>query len=123
MNLKEANLYDYPIWQKLYSTRAAYNMPSLRPEDWDVFTNNLAEDQAAFDLYYKYNRKIIITNARREGRVEVKAENGLCKHYSYYVASGQLFSKKKNIIFKLKKFYFLHYGGLIERLLQYVLSS
>lgn len=53
MNLKEANLYDYPIWQKLYSTQAAYSLPSLRPEDWDVFINNLAEDQTLFDLYYK----------------------------------------------------------------------
>jgi sphingomyelin phosphodiesterase len=54
MNLKEANLYDYPIWEKLYSTQAAYNLPSLRPEDWDVFVNNLAEDQTSFDLYYKH---------------------------------------------------------------------
>lgn len=53
MNLKEANLYDYPIWQKLYSTQAAYKLPSLRPEDWDAFVNDLAEDQTLFDLYYK----------------------------------------------------------------------
>ncbi|XP_025421065.1 sphingomyelin phosphodiesterase isoform X2 [Sipha flava] len=54
MNLKEANLYDYPIWQKLYSTQAAYNLPSLRPEDWDVFVSHLVEDQTTFDLYYKH---------------------------------------------------------------------
>ncbi|XP_060838777.1 sphingomyelin phosphodiesterase isoform X1 [Rhopalosiphum padi] len=54
MNLKEANLYDYPIWQKLYSTQAAYSLPSLRPEDWDTFINSLAEDQTLFDLYYKH---------------------------------------------------------------------
>jgi len=53
MNLKEANLYDYPIWQKLYSAQAAYNLPSLRPADWNAFVNNLADDQTAFDLYHK----------------------------------------------------------------------
>ncbi|XP_050420367.1 sphingomyelin phosphodiesterase isoform X2 [Adelges cooleyi] len=54
MNLREANLYDYPIWQKLYSTRTAYKLPSLLPQDWDAFINKLTDDTEAFDLYYKH---------------------------------------------------------------------
>lgn len=53
MNLKEANLYDYPIWYKLYSTRAAYAMRGLRPVDWDVLVNNMTDNKELFDLYYK----------------------------------------------------------------------
>ncbi|XP_021710800.1 sphingomyelin phosphodiesterase isoform X1 [Aedes aegypti] len=54
MNLKEANLYDYPIWYKLYSTRAAYTMRSLRPVDWDILINNMTDNKELFDLYYKH---------------------------------------------------------------------
>lgn len=53
MNLREANLYDYPIWYKLYSVRAAYGMPGLRPADWDTLINNMTFSQDTFDLYYK----------------------------------------------------------------------
>ncbi|XP_071442023.1 sphingomyelin phosphodiesterase-like isoform X1 [Hetaerina americana] len=54
MNLKEANLYNYPIWYKLYSTRAAYGLPSLSPTDWDAMLQKLTEDSDLFDLYYKH---------------------------------------------------------------------
>ncbi|PNF24994.1 hypothetical protein B7P43_G07965 [Cryptotermes secundus] len=54
MNLKEANLYNYPIWYQLYSTRSAYQMPSLLPQDWDNLLNKLASDTKLFDLYYKH---------------------------------------------------------------------
>lgn len=54
MNLKEANLYDYPIWYKLYSTRSAYGMKGLRPSDWDELINAMTNNQEIFDLYYKY---------------------------------------------------------------------
>lgn len=54
MNLKEANLYDYPIWYKLYSARAAYQMSSLRPQDWDQFINEITAKEDLFNLYYKY---------------------------------------------------------------------
>ncbi|XP_069704138.1 sphingomyelin phosphodiesterase-like [Periplaneta americana] len=54
MNLKEANLYNYPIWYKLYSTRSAYQMPSLLPQEWDSFLNKLPTDTKLFDLYYKH---------------------------------------------------------------------
>ncbi|XP_046382720.1 sphingomyelin phosphodiesterase 1-like isoform X1 [Ischnura elegans] len=54
MNLKEANLYNYPIWYKLYSTRAAYGLPSLSPADWDSMLQKLTEDSDLFDLYYKH---------------------------------------------------------------------
>lgn len=54
MNLKEANLYDYPIWYKLYTARAAYQMPSLRPQDWDHFIDDLTSKEDVFSLYYKH---------------------------------------------------------------------
>lgn len=53
MNLKEANLYDYPIWYKLYSTRLAYSMRGLRPQDWDELINTMTNNDEMFDLYYK----------------------------------------------------------------------
>ncbi|KAJ1531727.1 hypothetical protein ONE63_000393 [Megalurothrips usitatus] len=54
MNLKEANLYDYPIWYKLYSARAAYQLPSLLPQEWDTLINKVAQDGPMFDIYYKH---------------------------------------------------------------------
>lgn len=54
MNLREANLYDYPIWYKLYTTRSSYQMTSLLPQDWDQLLIKFAEDQNLFDQYYKY---------------------------------------------------------------------
>uniref|UniRef100_A0A1A9ZW88 Sphingomyelin phosphodiesterase n=1 Tax=Glossina pallidipes TaxID=7398 RepID=A0A1A9ZW88_GLOPL len=53
MNLKEANLYGYPIWYKLYAARSAYKMKALRPVDWDNLINEMANNQELFDLYYK----------------------------------------------------------------------
>ncbi|KAI5755410.1 hypothetical protein M8J77_016576 [Diaphorina citri] len=54
MSLREANLYDYPIWYKLYSARSAYQVSTLLPQDWDLLLIKLAEDQNLFDQYYKY---------------------------------------------------------------------
>lgn len=54
MNLREANHYDYPIWYKLYTARAAYAMASLLPMEWDRLLEKLPNDQPLFDLYYKY---------------------------------------------------------------------
>ncbi|XP_065202561.1 sphingomyelin phosphodiesterase isoform X2 [Planococcus citri] len=54
MNLKEANLYGYPIWYKLYSARDAYQMPNLTPTDWDTLVTKLAENDQLFDQYYKH---------------------------------------------------------------------
>ncbi|XP_050666343.1 sphingomyelin phosphodiesterase isoform X2 [Leptidea sinapis] len=53
MNLKEANLFGYPIWYKLYSARSAYLMPSLRPQDWDKFIDDMTTKEDVFNLYYK----------------------------------------------------------------------
>lgn len=53
MNLKEANLYDYPIWYKLYSARDAYQMDSLTPQDWDGLVTKLTENDELFNQYYK----------------------------------------------------------------------
>lgn len=58
MNLKEANLYGYPIWYKLYSVRSAYNMKALRPVDWDNLIDEMAHNQEMFDLYYKYVKTV-----------------------------------------------------------------
>ncbi|XP_072766860.1 sphingomyelin phosphodiesterase [Anoplolepis gracilipes] len=57
MNLKEANLYDYPIWHKLYSARQAYQMASLLPKDWDSLIDKMTNEPALFDLYYKHYYK------------------------------------------------------------------
>ncbi|CAH1405253.1 unnamed protein product [Nezara viridula] len=54
MNLREANLYDYPIWYKEYSTRQAYQMPSLVPQEWDNYLYKLAENDTIFETYYRY---------------------------------------------------------------------
>lgn len=53
MNLKEANLYDYPIWSKMYSARQAYQMASLLPKDWDSLIDKMSNEPSLFDLYYK----------------------------------------------------------------------
>ncbi|XP_057330103.1 sphingomyelin phosphodiesterase isoform X2 [Microplitis mediator] len=57
MNLKEANLYDYPIWHKMYSARQAYQMPSLLPKDWDALIDKMTNEPSNFDLYYKHYYK------------------------------------------------------------------
>lgn len=57
MNLKEANLYDYPIWHKMYSARQAYQMSSLLPKDWDSLIDKMSNEPSLFDLYYKHYYK------------------------------------------------------------------
>ncbi|CAH0405385.1 unnamed protein product [Chilo suppressalis] len=63
MNLKEANQFGYPIWYKLYSARAAYRMPALRPQDWDRFIDNMTSNDDIFNLYHKHYWK----NSPRRG--------------------------------------------------------
>ena len=53
MNLKEANLYDYPIWQKSYSVRRDYDLQTLLPKDWDSFIDKMTNEPNVFDVYYK----------------------------------------------------------------------
>ncbi|GBP20693.1 Sphingomyelin phosphodiesterase [Eumeta japonica] len=53
MNLKEANLFGYPIWYKLYSARSAYLMPALRPSDWNKFIDDMTAKEDVFNLYHK----------------------------------------------------------------------
>ncbi|XP_051164735.1 sphingomyelin phosphodiesterase isoform X1 [Leptopilina boulardi] len=57
MNLKEANLYDYPFWYKSYSARKAYQMSSLLPKDWDSLIDKMSSEPMTFDLYYKHYYK------------------------------------------------------------------
>ncbi|XP_043467643.1 sphingomyelin phosphodiesterase isoform X2 [Leptopilina heterotoma] len=57
MNLKEANLYDYPFWYKSYSARQAYQMSSLLPKDWDSLIDKMSSEPMTFDLYYKHYYK------------------------------------------------------------------
>jgi sphingomyelin phosphodiesterase len=54
MNLKEANIYDYPVWYKLYSARQVFQMPSLLPKDWDSLIDKMTNEPTVFDIYYKY---------------------------------------------------------------------
>ncbi|CAB3240613.1 unnamed protein product [Arctia plantaginis] len=63
MNLKEANLFGYPIWYKLYSARSAYMMSALRPQDWDKFIDDMTTKEDVFNLYYKHYWK----NSPRRG--------------------------------------------------------
>ena len=53
MNLREANLYGYPIWFKLYSARQAFGMDALRPLDWDNLIDRMTNDAKLFELFYK----------------------------------------------------------------------
>jgi sphingomyelin phosphodiesterase len=57
MNLREANLYGYPIWFKLYSVRQAFGMDALRPADWDLLIDRMTNDSKLFELFYKYYYK------------------------------------------------------------------
>ncbi|XP_068626319.1 sphingomyelin phosphodiesterase [Battus philenor] len=63
MNLKDANLFGYPIWYKLYSARSAYQMQSLRPQDWDKFIDDMTSKEEVFNLYFKHYWK----NSPRRG--------------------------------------------------------
>ncbi|KAK3926133.1 Sphingomyelin phosphodiesterase [Frankliniella fusca] len=54
MNLKDANVYDYPLWYKEYSVRETYEMPSLLPQEWDTLINKIAQDGPLFDTYYRH---------------------------------------------------------------------
>jgi sphingomyelin phosphodiesterase len=53
MNLREANLYGYPIWFKLYSVRQAFGMDALRPTDWGLLIDRMTNDPKLFELFYK----------------------------------------------------------------------
>ncbi|KAK9736131.1 Calcineurin-like phosphoesterase [Popillia japonica] len=57
MNLREANLYGYPIWFKLYSARQAFGMEALRPQDWDQLVEKMTNEPQLFELFYKYYYK------------------------------------------------------------------
>ncbi|CAG9816256.1 unnamed protein product [Phaedon cochleariae] len=57
MNLREANLYGYPIWFKLYTARQAFGMDALRPQDWDDLVGKMTNDPKLFELFYKYYYK------------------------------------------------------------------
>lgn len=57
MNLREANLYGYPIWFKLYSARKSYQMDALRPQDWHILIDTMTNDPNMFDMFYKYYYK------------------------------------------------------------------
>ncbi|XP_072401244.1 sphingomyelin phosphodiesterase isoform X1 [Diabrotica undecimpunctata] len=57
MNLREANLYGYPIWFKLYSARQAFGLEALRPKDWDELVTKMTNDPKLFELFYKYYYK------------------------------------------------------------------
>lgn len=54
MNLREANLYGYPIWFKLYTARQAFGMDALRPKDWDDLVERMTNDPKLFELFYKF---------------------------------------------------------------------
>nr|XP_023022925.1 sphingomyelin phosphodiesterase-like [Leptinotarsa decemlineata] len=57
MNLREANLYGYPIWFKLYTAKQAFGLDALRPQDWDELVTKMSNDPKLFELFYKYYYK------------------------------------------------------------------
>ncbi|XP_011305839.1 sphingomyelin phosphodiesterase [Fopius arisanus] len=57
MNLDDANFHDSPTWYRLYSARDAYEMSSLRPDDWNSLINRMIDDADLFYVYYKHYHK------------------------------------------------------------------
>ena len=53
MNLEEANIYNTPLWHKLYSARDAFHMKALRPQDWSLLVDQMTADIELFDKFYK----------------------------------------------------------------------
>ncbi|XP_022913387.1 sphingomyelin phosphodiesterase-like [Onthophagus taurus] len=57
-NLEDANSDESePIWKKLYTARSAYNLESLRPQDWSDLIDKMVDNPGVFNLYYKHYYK------------------------------------------------------------------
>lgn len=109
MNLKEANLYDYPIWYKLYSTRFAYSMRGLRPVDWDELINTMTNNDEIFDLYYKLVfffalQFFEVYKKSKNSKVHNNSENPINRHYwkNSPLRPQCLFECKKRILCQAK---------------------
>nr|CAI5869023.1 unnamed protein product [Callosobruchus analis] len=54
MDLNKANEDNSePVWYKLYSAKDAYQMKSLRAEQWDSLLQRMTKDSNLFDMFYK----------------------------------------------------------------------
>ncbi|XP_041360844.1 sphingomyelin phosphodiesterase-like [Gigantopelta aegis] len=57
MNLTEANLYNKPVWQLEYSVKAAYQMKSLFPSDWNDLIARMTKNSTLLQLVNKHYYK------------------------------------------------------------------
>ncbi|KAH9378357.1 hypothetical protein HPB48_015648 [Haemaphysalis longicornis] len=59
LNLTKANAEpDKPAsWELEYSARAAYNLTSLEPQQWDAVIRKMEHDDALFNAFYRYGRR------------------------------------------------------------------
>lgn len=88
MNLKEANLYGYPIWYKLYSARDSYQMTNLMPQDWDKFVTKMTESDELFDQYYKWARtRSCIFSCNR---LKIRPTCSFCFHAFFVDITGRI---------------------------------
>uniref|UniRef100_A0A914VR59 Sphingomyelin phosphodiesterase n=1 Tax=Plectus sambesii TaxID=2011161 RepID=A0A914VR59_9BILA len=54
MNLTVANQIGHPHWKLLYRAKRAYNMKTLRPEEWSQLTNELKKSKKTFRKFLRY---------------------------------------------------------------------
>lgn len=53
-DLDKANIADNePHWYKLYSAKDAYQMDSLRPNDWNKLVESMITDEELFQTFYR----------------------------------------------------------------------
>ncbi|KAL1469999.1 hypothetical protein MTO96_040735, partial [Rhipicephalus appendiculatus] len=59
LNLTTANAHPDmpPKWELEYSARAAYNMTSLEPQQWDAVLRKMEHDDKLFDKFYRFYNK------------------------------------------------------------------
>lgn len=56
-DLKKANQNPNvkPEWRSVYSGSAAHGIPDTTPKSLDIFVNNMATNEEAFQKYYQYD--------------------------------------------------------------------
>lgn len=63
MNLTDANLKGSevdPVWFELYQAKQEYGLDDLSPQSMDALFQRMVTDDALFQLYFKYTRKLIL---------------------------------------------------------------
>ncbi|BFZ21086.1 hypothetical protein BsWGS_24125 [Bradybaena similaris] len=57
MNLTKAHIEGKITWEFEYSAKAAYNLPSIYPKDWDNLINTMTKNDTVLQQYYKFYKK------------------------------------------------------------------